>query len=157
MERSVAMRGVRRHVRNFAREKDAGDFGAVCAPWAFCYREVASFNTWRNKRVSATIRPGRQELKPAFHVHAFAARLKPGPDTRHQEELQKRAPTGLAVCHPRPLLGLKSGAHGAPLQKPGHDTRRPGAPRARACKFLHQNEPKVIDNKPDHKKRTQSY
>jgi hypothetical protein len=102
------MRGVRRHVRNFDREKDAGYFGAVWAPWAFCYREVAGFNTWRNKRVSAAVRPRRQGLKPAFHVHAFAARLKPGPDTERQQKLQKKASDWFSGLSPAAFARTKT-------------------------------------------------
>ena len=71
-----------------------------------------------------------------YCLHAFAARLKPGPDTKR--------------------FGVRRLAAAFPGQGlPCRDTRRLEALHARACKFSHENEPKVIDNKADHKKRTQ--
>ena len=69
-------------------------------------------------------------------LHAFAARLKPGPDTRR--------------------FGVRRLAAAFPWQGlPCPDTGRSEAQRAGDRNFLHENEPKVIDNKADHKKRTQ--
>ena len=67
---------------------------------------------------------------------AFTARLKPGPDTGR--------------------FGVRRLAAAFPGQGlPCPDTRCLEALCAQAGNFLHQNEPKVIDNKADHKKRTQ--
>ena len=79
-----------------------------------------------------------------YYLHAFTARLKPGPDTR---------------LKPGPVterFGVRRLAAAFPGQGlPCPDTKRLEALHARACKFSHENEPKVIDNKPHHKKRTQ--
>ena len=68
-----------------------------------------------------------------YYLHAFAARLKPGPVTKR-----------FGV---RRLAAAFAG-QGLPCS----DTRRLPAMHGN---FLHQNEPRVIENKPHHKKRTQ--
>ena len=70
------------------------------------------------------------------YFHGSTARLKPGPDTKR--------------------FGVRRLAAAFPGQGlPCPDTRRSVAQRASDCKFSHQNEPKVIENKAHHKKRTQ--
>jgi hypothetical protein len=52
-------------------------------------------------------------------------------------------------------LKLNPGWPLAARLKPGPDTNGFEALSAGDCNFLHQNEPKVIDNKQHHEKRTQ--
>ena len=79
-----------------------------------------------------------------YYLHAFTARLKPCPNTK---------------LRPGPVtrrFGVRRLAAAFPGQGlPCPDTRYLKELRAQAGDFLHQNEPKVIDNKPHHKKRTQ--
>ncbi len=90
-------------------------------------------NPWRNKCISAAVRPKAQRLKPSFMGHAHAAQLKPCPDTKYLQAPRKGPSAGVAVCQRQPLLGLKPGAHRAPLQNPGPDTRHIEANRGFSC------------------------
>ena len=84
--------------------------------------------------------------------HAFMARLKPGPDTRLRPGRDTKR-FGGSTARARPKGSITDDRF--EVQNAAGRRKAAATEGGDARNFLHENEPKAIDNKADHKKRTQ--